>query len=226
MSKAPASARKGAAAPAAEGAAKAGGGRRKIMLIGVIVVSLLAGGAGLYFAMFAGDKAETAAEDGHGEAAPETGAEPAAGGHGTTEAAAESHPPGAEGLYELKDMTLNIRGFNSAGAPIERLIRVSMTIVYDADALGRAKEQAPGGGGEESGGGHGGGEAAPGPQGVDAMIPHLRDVFLDYLRQITTRDLDGSLGFATVKAELLKRAKAVMGPDVPREILIRDLVVQ
>ncbi|MEI4472008.1 flagellar basal body-associated FliL family protein [Frigidibacter sp. MR17.24] len=219
MSKAPASARKGAdAAPAAAGAAPAGTGRRKLILIAVIAVSLLAGGGGLYFALFMrdGDTTETAAEDGHGEAPAEGGEEHAAEGHG----AAEPAEPGAEALYELQDMTLNIRGFTPTGAPVDRLIRISMTLSYDADALERHAGEAP----EAAGGGHGGGEAAP--SGIDASIPHLRDVFLDYLRQITTRDLDGSLGFATVKAELLKRAKAVMGADVPREVLIRDLVVQ
>lgn len=225
MSKAPASARKGAAAPAAEAGAATGGGRRKMILIAVIVVSLLAGGAGLYFALFAKDPAADAAEETPAEEGqPEGhGAGEAAGeGHGAAET---EHPPGAEALYEMKDMTLNIRGFNSAGAPIERLIRISMTVAYDADALARHAAASGGEAAEGGGGGHGGGEA-PAAGGLDAMTPHLRDVFLDYLRQITTRDLDGSLGFATVKAELLKRAKAVLGPDVPREVLIRDLVVQ
>jgi len=54
----------------------------------------------------------------------------------------------------------------------------------------------------------------------------MRDSFQDYLRQMTERDLQGTIGLVTLKAELLRRARAITESEAPREILISDLIVQ
>ena len=39
-------------------------------------------------------------------------------------------------------------------------------------------------------------------------------------------DVRGMAGILYIKAELLKRARAAVGSDLPQEILIKDLIVQ
>jgi flagellar FliL protein len=51
-------------------------------------------------------------------------------------------------------------------------------------------------------------------------------LFNSYLRGISESDVRGMAGVLYVKAELLKRARAATGNDLPQEILIRDLIVQ
>ena len=50
-------------------------------------------------------------------------------------------------------------------------------------------------------------EAMPGADHVEGRRLYLRDSFQDYLRQLTERDLQGSHGLATMKNELLRRAR-------------------
>ena len=54
----------------------------------------------------------------------------------------------------------------------------------------------------------------------------MRDTFQDYLRQLTESDLEGSAGLASMKAELLRRARVVTGSEAPREILVADMIIQ
>jgi len=61
---------------------------------------------------------------------------------------------------------------------------------------------------------------------LSGQKPHLRDAFHGFLSQLTERDLEGSYGLAMVREELLRRARAVVGSDAVREILITDLVIQ
>ncbi len=56
--------------------------------------------------------------------------------------------------------------------------------------------------------------------------PFMRDVFNGYLRGLSESDVRGMAGILQVKSELLKRARAAVGNDLPQEILIRDLIVQ
>ena len=54
----------------------------------------------------------------------------------------------------------------------------------------------------------------------------MRDLFNGYLRGLTENDVRGMAGILYIKAELLKRARAAVGSDLPQEILIKDLIVQ
>lgn len=61
---------------------------------------------------------------------------------------------------------------------------------------------------------------------IEARRHHLRDAYVDYLRQLGADDVSGSAGLARMRADLLLRARALLGPDVPREVLLADLVLQ
>lgn len=190
---------------------------RKLLLVGVAVASLAAGGVGLWFGLglFKSGTDEAAAQE-HVAAGAE-------GDHAAEGAAANVvGVPGGSAMLTLDDMILNIRGTSAAGRETSRLMRISLTLVYDAAYDGIA---AP----TPAEGDHGVANGAPQANPAGAMAaktPFLRDAFLEYLRQLTDRDLDGTLGLSTAKAELLKRARAVVGGDAPREVLIGDLVIQ
>ncbi|WP_437434642.1 flagellar basal body-associated FliL family protein [Sulfitobacter geojensis] len=61
---------------------------------------------------------------------------------------------------------------------------------------------------------------------MEERQPFIRDLFNSYLRGLSEADLRGMGGIMYVKAELLKRARAAVGNDLPQEILIKDLIVQ
>ena len=67
-------------------------------------------------------------------------------------------------------------------------------------------------------------------EGADKLMverqPFMRDLFNGYLRGLTENDVRGMAGILYIKAELLKRARAAVGSDLPQEILIKDLIVQ
>lgn len=68
--------------------------------------------------------------------------------------------------------------------------------------------------------GHGAEDEAAGP------VPELRDAFIEYLSQLHEAEIRGSLGLATLRAELLRRARAV-APDVNASaVLIQEFVIQ
>jgi hypothetical protein len=76
--------------------------------------------------------------------------------------------------------------------------------------------------------GHGGegtakGAGDGGPVGPTA---ELRDAFIEYLSQLHDVELRGSLGLVTLRAELLRRARAV-APDLNASaVLIQEFVIQ
>lgn len=97
-------------------------------------------------------------------------------------------------------MIVNIAATSTTGQPTSRFMRVALALVYDqtkdADSL------------------------------VETRHMYMRDAFQDYLRHLTTRDIEGTLGLVTVKSELLRRARTIAGNDAPHEVLILELVVQ
>ncbi len=56
--------------------------------------------------------------------------------------------------------------------------------------------------------------------------PFMRDLFTGYARSLTETDVRGMAGVLNVKAELLKAGPRRRGSDLPKEILISDLIVQ
>lgn len=116
-------------------------------------------------------------------------------------AEAEAPPPGADlAVLPFEDMIVNITATTESGRRTSRFLKLDLALVYD-----RAKD---------------------GAGQVETRHIYLRDAFQDYLRQLTDRDLDGTLGLVTVKGELLRRARAVSGSDAPHELLVQGLVVQ
>lgn len=116
----------------------------------------------------------------------------------TQEAAA---PPGADlAVMPFDEMIVNITATTASGRQTTRFLKLDLALVYD--------------------------RAQAGAEQVETRHIYLRDAFQDYLRQLTDRDLDGTLGLVTLKGELLRRARAVAGSDAPHELLVSGLVVQ
>ena len=104
-----------------------------------------------------------------------------------------------EVVTPLEEIIVDIVARTVADEPMRRFLKADLALVY--------------------------GDAAAAKRG-DASITHLRDAFVDYLRQLDERDLLGSAGLARLRADLLHRARVIMGPDAPAQVLIADLVVQ
>ena len=101
-------------------------------------------------------------------------------------------------ILDFEEMILNVTGITASGRSTTRFMKVKISLVYD-------------------------GEKAP---DIANRRPFMRDSFGDYMRQLTERDLEGTMGQISLKTELLKRAKAIVGNNAPKEILISDLVIQ
>lgn len=104
------------------------------------------------------------------------------------------------GLLDFGDIMTNIEGFTPQGAPKNSFLKVSLVLAYRTD--------------------EGSGEL------MEKRQPFMRDLFNGYLRGLSEADVKGMAGVLYIKAELLKRARAAAGNDLPQEILIKDLIVQ
>ncbi|RMH45733.1 MAG: flagellar basal body protein FliL [Alphaproteobacteria bacterium] len=125
------------------------------------------------------------------------GAKEAGGGHA---AEAEKVAEDPEGLLEFGEIVTNITSHAPDGTSRKSFLKLGLYLVY-----------------------------RPEPGAKDLMKerkPFMRDLFTGYLRGLTEADLRGAVGLLNVKAELLKRARAAVGSDLPQEILISDLIVQ
>lgn len=67
---------------------------------------------------------------------------------------------------------------------------------------------------------HGAAEDTAGP------VPELRDAFIEYLSQLHEPEVRGSLGLVTMRAELLRRARAVAPELNASAVLIQEYVIQ
>ena len=127
-----------------------------------------------------------------------TGGDGPGGGESRSEASPEAS--GAqEVVTSLDEIIVDIAARTVAGESARRFLKTELALVYeDADAAER-------GAGREA---------------------HIRDAFTDYLRQLDERDLLGSAGLARMRADLLHRARVLLGPDAPVQVLVAELVVQ
>ena len=100
----------------------------------------------------------------------------------------------------FKEIIVNIHATTATGRQTTRFLKLNTALVYD--------------------------ENRPGAAYIEERKVFVRESFQDYLRQLSERDVQGSAGLATLKAELLRRARSVADSDAPREILISDLIVQ
>lgn len=177
--------------------------KKMIILLGASVLAMAAGLIGSTYAstgnlsFFSGSEYDSA----------NTGSASEAGAPAEDPVAAEVETA----LLPMEEMYVNIKGFTAAGNMTDRVMRIRLSVVYNASYDTEEENNE--------------GEAGA-AKGMAAKEPYLRDMFLGYLRQITDRDLAGSTGLAEVKKELVKRARAVTGGDDVRDILISDLIVQ
>lgn len=103
-------------------------------------------------------------------------------------------------VLPMDEMIVNITATTATGRQTSRFLKLGLALVYDP--------------------------AVPGAAQVEERMVYLRDSFQDYLRQLSERDLQGTMGLVSVKTELLRRARAISGSDAPQELLVSDLIVQ
>lgn len=119
-------------------------------------------------------------------------------GHG--EEGAEEHEKAESSLLNFGDLLTNIEGYSPDGVPTKAFLKINLVVAYRPDD-GATKM-------------------------MKSRKPFMRDLFNSYLRGISEADVRGMAGIMYIKAELLKRARAAAGSDLPQEILINDLIVQ
>lgn len=170
--------------------------RRKMLLLVGVGLCVLALGVGGWLGFSGGRSSGAAGKD---SVASATNGAAAPSDHGGGDAAAGA-PGGDLALLDFKDLVVNVAGSSATGAAAQRILRIRFAMAY-ADPEKNAHL-------------------------MTQKQPYLRDAILSYLRQLHEADLRGSDGLFLLKAELLKRARAVVGNDAPREFLITDLVMQ
>lgn len=110
-------------------------------------------------------------------------------------------PPANEmAVTPFREIIVNINATTATGRTTSRFMKLNIALVFD--------------------------DQAEGAERIEERRLFLRDSFQDYLRQLTERDLQGTLGLITIKQELLRRARVITESDAPQEILIADLIVQ
>lgn len=100
----------------------------------------------------------------------------------------------------FREIIVNINATTATGRTTSRFMKLNIALVFD--------------------------DQVEGAERIEERRLFLRDSFQDYLRQLTERDLQGTLGLITIKQELLRRARVITESDAPHEILIADLIVQ
>lgn len=195
------------------GEKKAKSAKKMLAVAAVLTVVSLAGG--FFFAKYALQKdaeafepefvSEDQDEASHGEDSKDDGH----GGdsHSTDsddEVADDAHGDPSEeastlGFLAFDDLTTNIRGFDLNGKPVRSFLKLSVVMVYspepEAEKLLKSRQA------------------------------FTRDLFNAYIRSLTEADLRGGSGILVIKSELLRRARAAAGNELPTEILITDLIV-
>lgn len=107
--------------------------------------------------------------------------------------------PADEVVAPLDEIIVDISARSVTGEPMRRFLKADLALVH---------------------------RDGPSAERAEAKRSHLRDAFVDYLRQLDERDLIGSAGLARLRADLLHRARVIMGPDAPVQVLLADLVMQ
>lgn len=108
-------------------------------------------------------------------------------------------PEQLAGMLVFDAITTNISSLDGAGVETKNFLKINLVLVYEDQ-----------------------------PGAKDLLVRRqafIRDLFQVYLRSLTEADLRGSAGIFTLKGELLKRARAATGTELPKEILISDLII-
>lgn len=190
---------------------------KKLLLVAV-VLSLASMGGGFFLAQMAfkqdaeqyepdyvEEVEETPGEDGKDAKEAKAGGgkgseDPYAEGDEKSDGEEEEQVAVDEGMLEFGEILTNITSTTANGQPRSAFLKLTVVLVYRPDDGARAL--------------------------MESRQPFMRDLFNGYARSLTEADVRGMAGILNVKAELLKRARAAAGNDLPREILISDLIVQ
>ncbi|MBP0484596.1 flagellar basal body-associated FliL family protein [Sagittula salina] len=100
----------------------------------------------------------------------------------------------------FQEIIVNITATTATGRQTSRFLKLNLALAYDS--------------------------TIPGAENIETRKLFLRDSFQEYLRQLNEADLQGSMGLVQLKAELLRRARAISDSEAPQEFLIADLVIQ
>lgn len=190
---------------------KARSARTMLMAAALLSVGSLGGGFVLARLAFQQDAAgyepdylaEGSAAEGQTAAAPDhAGGTTASQTPAASEAGhGETQEAGAiEGILPFEEIITNITSYDARGNSAKAFLKLTLVLVYRPEA-GAADL-------------------------MHARQPFMRDLFTGYAHSLTETDVRGMAGMMNVKAELLKRARAAAGNDLPQEILISDLIVQ
>ena len=134
---------------------------------------------------------------GDAEAAPEEATADAG-----PEAAPSADTPAKDNVVvtPFQEIIVNITATTATGRQTSRFLKLNIALAYDA--------------------------TLPGADNIETRKLFLRDSFQEYLRQLNETDLQGSIGLVRLKAELLRRARAISESDAPQQFLIADLIIQ
>lgn len=100
----------------------------------------------------------------------------------------------------MKEIIVNITSISVTGRRTTRFLKLNLALVFDENIEGAAH--------------------------ISERKIYIRDAFQNYLRQLTERDLSGTIGVVRLKSELLRRVRAVTESEAPKEVLISDIIVQ
>jgi flagellar basal body-associated protein FliL len=180
----------------------------KKLLIAAVVLSLISLGGGFFLARmafqedaetYAPDYVEEVIEDAPVDEDLIASSEDGKNADGGGEGEEEGKKA-EDGIIEFDEILTNITSYNQHGVPINAFLKMNVVMVYRPDPGSREL--------------------------MESRKPFMRDLFNGYARSLTEADVRGMAGILTVKSELLKRARAAAGNDLPQEILISDLIVQ
>jgi len=182
----------------------------RTLLMAALLLSVASLGGGFFLARIAfqqdaanfapeyvDEAGDKPADAGHDPGPAETTDHADAGSHG---AAGTDEAKPKDGILEFEEIVTNIESYDAKGRPEQAYLKLALVLVYRPD-----------------------------PGASELMKdrqPFMRDLFTGYARSLTETDVRGMAGVLNVKAELLKRARAAAGSDLPQEILISDLIVQ
>ncbi len=113
---------------------------------------------------------------------------------------ADAESAGDPGLLDVGELVTNITGTDRDGNVVRAFLKINLVVAYRTDAGAQSL--------------------------VAEREPFMRDLFNGYLRGLSEADFRGMAGILKVKSELLKRARAAVGNDLPQDILIKDLIIQ
>ena len=170
--------------------------RKWPILVLAILLSLSAVAGGLVLSL--GVEASIALVAGGGEESTDHKSE----GHASEDAMQEDQHGENESLVvdPLKEIIVNITSITETGRKSSRFLKINLALVFDANA--------------------------DGSEHIAERKVYIRDAFQNYLRQLTERDLSGTVGVIRLKSELLRRVRAVTESEAPQEVLISDIIVQ